>query len=271
VQIRCNGPAPLRRLPCCGYSGHTLISATIKASIERHALEAYPHECCGVIVDGRYIPCRNASDEPTGSFVIDPADYTAAEDAGPIAAIVHSHPSASARPSQADLTACEAAGVPLWVIVSLGAQADGSTAVEEWYEFGPSGYEAPLIGCEFSHGTNDCYGLVRRYYEQVRGVVLRDFVRTGRWWDDGHSDLYTQNFAEAGFVAVADAEPEVGDVLLMKIRSRNNVPNHAAVYLGDGLILHHCWGELSRRDQLARYRDYVTHTLRHKEAHDRQG
>jgi proteasome lid subunit RPN8/RPN11 len=238
----------------------------MKTSIAAHALEEYPRECCGLVVGGRYVPCRNVHEHPTESFVIAPEDYAAAEDMGEITALVHSHPGATARPSQADLVECEAAGIPSWVIVSLGAQANGSIAIEDWYEFGPTGYEAPLVGCEFSHGTNDCYGLVRRYFKQTHGIALPDFDRSGEWWKDGHSDLYTQNFPAAGFVAQPrGSDPQIGDVLLMQIRSSNGVPNHAAVYLGDGTILHHCWGQLSRRDQLARYSPYVTHVLRHEE------
>jgi proteasome lid subunit RPN8/RPN11 len=246
-----------------------LTSASLKESIARHALDSYPNECCGLVVNGEYFPCRNTSAAPTDGFEIDPDDYIAAETFGTITALVHSHPGASAKPSQHDLTVCEEAGIPLWVIVSLGAQADGSIAIEDWYEFSPTGYSAPLVGCEFSHGTNDCYGLIRRWYWQTHAIDLPDFPRSSEWWDDGHSDLYTEGFPKAGFVPLTenDIPLEVGDVLLMRIRSRNNVPNHAAVYVGDGKILHHCYGQLSRHDLFARYADYVTHTLRHKEAH----
>jgi cell wall-associated NlpC family hydrolase len=42
------------------------------------------------------------------------------------------------------------------------------------------------------------------------------------------------------------------------------VPNHAAVYLGDGLILHHLQGRLSSRDVYGGYWQKVTtHALRH--------
>jgi cell wall-associated NlpC family hydrolase len=34
----------------------------------------------------------------------------------------------------------------------------------------------------------------------------------------------------------------------MQIRARNGVPNHAGIYLGDGLMLHHLYGRLSSRD-----------------------
>lgn len=244
-----------------------MISSLLKDSIANHALESYPNECCGLIVNNAYRPCRNVSPTPEDSFSIAAEDYAQAEDSGAITAIVHSHPGASAQPSTADLTACEASGVPQWVIVSLGAQADGTVAIDDWCDFEPTGYEPPLIGCEFSHGTNDCYGLVRRYFRTTYGVVLRDFLRCGEWWNDGHSDLYTEGYVLAGFQSLPlTTEPQPGDVLLMKIHSRNNVPNHAAVYLGGDTILHHLWGALSRRDSLPRYRDYVTHVLRHKDA-----
>lgn len=245
-----------------------MITASLREAIARHALESYPNECCGLVVNGEYFPCRNTSATPAEGFDLDPDDYVAAETFGTITALVHSHPGASAKPSQHDLTVCEEAGIPLWVIASLGAQADGSIAIEDWHEFSPSGYSAPLVGCEFSHGTNDCYGLIRRWYWQTHGIDLPDFLRSPEWWDDGHSDLYTAGFPKAGFTALPnDTEPEVGDVILMRIRSRNNVPNHAAVYVGNGQILHHCYGQLSRHDSLGRYSEYVTHTLRHKEAH----
>nr|WP_080415314.1 C40 family peptidase [Burkholderia ubonensis] len=243
-----------------------MIESKIREDIAKHALACYPEECCGVVVAGQYFPCRNNAPAPLDDFAISPEDYAAAEDIGPIEAVVHSHPGASAQPSQADLTACEAREAPKWIIVSLGVQADGSIAIDDWCEFAPSGYEAPLIGCEFSHGSNDCYGLVRRYYKQERGVILPDFLRAGEWWKDGSSDLYTQHYKEAGFISLGRvAEPLKGDVLLMKIRSPNDVPNHAAVYTGNDEILHHLWGELSRRDTLPRYQPFVTDVLRYKE------
>lgn len=243
-----------------------MISATLRDSIARHALESYPNECCGLVVAGEYLPCPNASATPTEAFSIPAECFAEAEDKGTVEAVIHSHPGGRAQPSEHDLTVCESLGVPLWVIVSLGAQANGSVGIDNWYEFGPSGFEVPLLGVQFSHGTNDCYGLIRRYYWQTYGLALQDFPRGGHWWDDGESDLYTQGYATAGFESLGLlVEPQPGDVLLMKIHSRNNVPNHAAVYLGGDVIIHHTWGALSRRDQLPRYRDYVTHILRHKE------
>lgn len=107
---------------------------------------------------------------------------------------------------------------------------------------------APLIGRQFAHGVHDCYAIVRDYYRLERGVDLPDFERSDEWWDDGHSSLYLDNYRAAGFEDVGhDAPLEVGDVLLMQIRSRNGVPNHAGVYLGDSQFIHHMHGRLSGR------------------------
>ncbi|MDR5825825.1 C40 family peptidase [Caballeronia sp. LZ043] len=223
-----------------------------KKAIADHALAEYPRESCGLVVlhDGieRYVPCRNLSAAPGEHFVMSPEDYALAEDMGPIAAVVHSHPGATARPSMADKAMAEKSGVNTWVIVSVGVQLDGTIAVEGWCEFGPSGYVAPLIGREWAHGTLDCYSIVRDWYRLERGIDLPDFERADRWWEDGASSLYMDHFAEAGFVDVGqDADLQPGDVLLMQIRSKNDVPNHAGVYLGGGVMLHHMHGRLSGR------------------------
>jgi proteasome lid subunit RPN8/RPN11 len=224
----------------------------IKAAIAEHAIAEYPRECCGLVVlvgaAEVYAPCRNIAATPAEHFVMSPEDYAAAEDRGAVAAVVHSHPGVAARPSMADKAMCEKSGIDKWVIVSLGVQGDGSIGVDDWCEFGPCGYAPPLIGREFSHGTLDCYALVRDWYRLERGVELPDFERPDAWWDDGKSSLYLDNFEKAGFADMGqEAEPQVGDVLLMQIRSKNGVPNHAGIYLGDGVLLHHMYGQLSGR------------------------
>jgi proteasome lid subunit RPN8/RPN11 len=236
-------------------------------AIGAHAQAEYPRECCGlvVVIKGRerYLPCTNTA-VGTDHFVLPADEYAAAEDQGEIIAIVHSHPDVPADPSQADLVACEASGLP-WHIVRVdlvnGARLAGQTVTIE-----PSGYEAPLVGRQFAHGVLDCYQLIVDWYARERGIELKQFARADEWWNDGASDLYTQGFPEAGFVKLADgALLEVGDVILMQIRARNGVPNHAAIYLGDGLMLHHLHGRLSSRDIWGGYfRDCSVAVLRYQ-------
>lgn len=221
------------------------MDATLLAAVRKHAAAEYPREACGLVVvvrgRARYVPCRNLATDDE-HFVLPKQDFAAAADLGEVTAVVHSHPDLSAEPSQADRVACEASGLP-WHIVAYPD--DDLRTIE------PCGYEAPLVGRQFAHGVLDCYSLVRDWYARERGIVLPDFDRHDGWWQHGE-DLYMQHYAEAGFVAISQDQPEVaGDVILMQLRSP--VPNHAAVYLGDGHMLHHLHGRLSSRDVYGGY------------------
>lgn len=232
-----------------------------------HAQAQYPRECCGLvaIIKGRerYLPCANAA-AGTDHFVLPAEEYAFAEDQGELVALVHSHPDVPAEPSQADLVACEASGLP-WHIVRVD-MVDGEPVAGQMVTIEPTGYQAPLVGRQFAHGVLDCYQLIVDWYAHERGIALKQFARADNWWNDGRSDLYTKGFPQAGFVKLPDGEPmEMGDVILMQIRALNGVPNHAGIYLGDGLILHHLHGRLSSRDIWGgHFRECTTAILRYK-------
>lgn len=238
--------------------------ATLKA-FQEHAIEAFPKEACGLIavVNGRerYFPCNNASTGAEDHFVITGQQFADVEDQGEIMAIAHSHPNAAATPSQADLVSCEQHGYP-WFIVSTHRDDDGYVAASEPIEVRPTGYQAPLVGRVFSHGILDCYALVRDYYRIHHDIALPNYERSMDWWHEGQ-DLYEDNFRDAGFSVITD-EPRPGDVILMQIRA--DVINHAGIYLGDGVMLHHMINRLSSRDPYGGYWMEVTRKIiRHKD------
>lgn len=215
----------------------------------------YPAEACGLIIIERgrevFVPCQNRADG-NEHFIIAAEDYAAAEDRGEIVGVFHSHPDASPLPSEADLVSCEKTGVPWWIV---------SVPDRQWHRFEPNGYQAPLVGREFQHGVLDCYAIIRDWYKQFLDIELTDYSRRDNWWHDGVSNLYVENFRQEGFYSVETAQR--GDMILMQIAS--SVPNHAAVYLGDGLILHHLQGRLSSTDVYGGYFQKVTtHILRHE-------
>ncbi|MDR3446013.1 C40 family peptidase [Dyella sp.] len=227
------------------------------ADAQRHALAEYPRESCGLVIIAngreRYVPCRNVAATPSDHFILSPQDYAVAEDLGEPVAIVHSHPDVPARPSEADMVACEASGLR-WVIVSVMPGESGPTLADVC-EFEPSGYEAPLVGRTFHHGVLDCWALCRDWYARERGIELPNPSRADDWWNDGASNLYSDAaLVAAGFVQLTGAgDLEEGDLILMQVRSQNLVPNHAGVYVGDSLMLHHMPGRLSSRDVLGGY------------------
>lgn len=203
-----------------------------------HAEQTYPAECCGLVIqNGRkqsYRPCANTATAAGEQFRIAPEEYAAAEDAGVIVAVAHSHPDATTQPSQLDLAQCDLLQVP-WIIASWP---EGDVR-----EIMPTEGVKPLEGRPFVHGIWDCYAIIRDWYKQERGIELPNFERSDGWWDRGEN-LYMKNYAEAGFVPTEGAL-QPGDVIIMQVRA--DEPNHAGVYLGDGLMLHHMYGKLSGR------------------------
>ena len=233
------------------------LTDAICAEILEHAKQEDPRECCGLVavVKGRrrYFPCRNIADTPDEHFVLSGEDYAQVEDQGEIIAIVHSHPVTNPAPSDADRVACEKSGVP-WFIVN--------PKTEGWGHCKPDGFELPYVGREFVFGMVDCYSLVRDWYQREWHLSMADFDRRDRFWERGEN-LYVEGYKSQGFRQVPFEELQYGDAILMQLFSE--LPNHAAIYLGDQQILHHVQGRLSSRDVFGGY--YVKSTamvLRHE-------
>lgn len=233
------------------------LGTTLQTEILAYAQACDPKEMCGVIhiVKGRkrFYACNNIAATPDEHFVLDPADYAAAEDLGEIVAIVHSHPVTRPDPSPADQISCNNTGLP-WVIVN--------PKTEEWGYCEPKAFELPYVGREFVFGVVDCYSLLRDWYKRELGLALADFPRRDRFWERGEN-LYVDGYKSQGFREVPFDELQYGDGILMQLGAE--LPNHGAVYLGDQQILHHIQGRLSSRDVYGGY--YVKSTamvLRHE-------
>ena len=111
------------------------IAESVVESIARHAAEAYPHECCGALIEingaiADAWPLPNTTQEGARRrFLVSPGDYRAAEaraDAigGTLAGFYHSHPDHPARPSQHDLD--HAWPNLSYVIIAVAAGAPGA-------------------------------------------------------------------------------------------------------------------------------------------------
>lgn len=250
------------------------MQAKTLADFKQHAIDAYPAECCGLVVSqGRkelYVRCANLAGEAQDSehqgvkervqFVMDHKDFQRAEDLGQVVALCHSHPDEAATPSHADKYECElmhehGQGVP-WFIVSVAKDMDGSTQCFDVQGFAPEGWQAPLIGRQFSHGRLDCWQLVRDWWKRERGIDIPDFEREDDWWHKGQ-DLYVDHVRDAGFEPMDSREPlQVGDLIVMQIRAPK--ANHGGVFIGNTRMLHHMHGYLSESTVYGGYWAEVT-------------
>jgi proteasome lid subunit RPN8/RPN11 len=225
--------------------------------IRQHGLASIPKEACGVVVlkKGRevYIPCNNIA-EGTNDFIIDPSDIVKAEEMGEITYIVHSHPYSKAEPSQTDLFSIEKTNIP-WVIMNPGSG--------EYTTNYPCNYKPPLIGREFKHGLVDCYTLVQDYYFE-KGIKLGNYIRPDDWWSKTNLNFYMDYYEAEGFEKVLDGSIQEHDLLFMRVGSSKE--NHAAIYIGNNMILHHPMNRLSSRDIYGGWwQKITTMVVRHKD------
>jgi proteasome lid subunit RPN8/RPN11 len=236
---------------------------TLVSDILQHAVEAYPNECCGLVVASgnrhRLVKARNLATSPQTTFDLDPDAWLEVSDGEDVVGIYHSHPNHVAEPSMADLAGCELSGLP-WHIVSYPN--------EDYRLVEPSGFQTPYLGRPYVHGLLDCYAVVRDWFAREWNLTLTNYRRPDYWWEVDGQNLYMDNFGSEGFVRVSDeASHERGDVFLIQMHSK--VANHAMVCLGDGTVLHHVMGRLSSVDVFGGY--WQKHCVAHLRHNSKMG
>jgi len=243
-----------------------MFGAEIETAIASHALAEFPREACGVVTPAGYRPLRNVAPDPEDAFDCAGELAELQVEGLEILALVHSHPHrpperpACEGPSEEDMRQQLAMGVPWGLVLTDGVNCRPTL----WW--GPGVPIPPLEGRDFRHGPSgsdgrgDCYALIKDWYQLERGITLPEFPRDERWWED-RKDLYVRGFAGAGFERIGFEELQPGDVVLAHVLS--DQVNHGGIYVGNGLVLHHLAGKLSRTEPIGRWRQLVTYALRH--------
>lgn len=126
-----------------------------------------------------------------------------------------------------------------------------------------------LLGRPYRVGVDHCLKLVRDFYADNFGTIIRDYAVPVNW-NANDLNLIEMIYEREGFEKVTDwslKSLRPGDLLAVAVRSRN--PNHFCIYLGGNEILHHPLGELSRVEPLRDFwRMSTCYVLRHPNTPD---
>ena len=222
------------------------ITDKVRDWIRVTAMMSRTEEVCGVVIrtqDFRthFLPMENVSENSKETFEISQKDWVDAESIGEIVAIVHSHPNGEPFLSGADRQMQIQTGLP-WILAVGGRL--------KQFRCCPH-----LRGRVFEYGKADCGALIRDAF-MLMGVDLPDHKR-GDIDDDAEHEYLRKHFERVGFVRVSDGL-RGGDVILT---SYGGHANHAALYLGDGQILHHAYNQLSRREPFNQWWSERVHSV----------
>lgn len=188
-------------------------------------------EICGYIdVDGvaQYVP--NIHPTPAKEWLMSPGVIPDGAKA-----VFHSHPGGPFAPSGMDMIYQYASALPHGIAAFDNDQ-------QELFWFGDELPIPPLVGRAFRHGVTDCYELIRDTWRLLWNIELPHIPREWKWWKSGYS-LYDDGFRGAGFIEIDPVDALPGDCLMFSIGSRTI--NHAGVWLGRDLILHHVSSRLA--------------------------
>jgi cell wall-associated NlpC family hydrolase len=128
-------------------------------------------------------------------------------------------------------------GLPWWVMAPSGP----------WTRYDPR--SRPVLGRRFVFGVDDCWSICRDWFGREMGLAMPDFEREPNFWETGF-EPHVEHLAAAGFVPVPFGGLQRGDGLLFRVCAKTIT--HCAVYLGDGWMLHHIEGMLSRKEPVDR-------------------
>ena len=210
------------------------LSETVKNIIKNHALESYPDECCGFVVDYRAenkaLRCKNFSQFPKKHFSISPKDYLKISKSYQIKAIYHSHPEGEESFSPYDLINSNG---HLLNYIMYNVKNDNFT----FYD--PRKNKTFIDYSEFKIGVSDCYTFVQKYYKRI-GINLKDsdYSRSDDWHQEkpNLSEEIAALNKDVKKIPVS-SEFKKYDILLFEML-KGKTANHVGIYLGNNTIIH---------------------------------
>lgn len=239
------------------YTGNLNKNAVRKA-IE-HCRKQLPNEGCGAIINDRFIPFANESQDPENSFEIHGDNWFLLYMNGEIDCLVHSHDNCN-RATIVDQEQQQKMDIP-WLIVNFH-----KGSVHDCIVFGEK-TPAPLLGRPFFYGAFDCFTLLRDYM-QMQDIILPNPPHKWEFWAVGEPVFETaiKNNPDLPFKTVSEVVTsggfQVGDVLMYAVHGTRYINHVAVVYNDSKEVLHHVSGRISGLYPINFFRKYLRRVMR---------
>lgn len=233
--------------------------------MNRHFLECYPREGCGVVVNNRFIACDNVYDkDELHNFRIRRGDLFQYNKGKDVQAIMHSHTHSDRQfdistPTKSDMVAQKASGIP-WGIVSTEGE---HVTAPLWF-----GLQVPaaLEGRKYIPNVQDCLNLCCDYMKLEFNIDLPIFPREIEWQQE-NKNMIADGIDVSGFKRLSRSTPidqlQHGDWVLFAIQA--NYINHCGIVTEDGMFYHQLAGRFSKKDHIGRWERQIKMYLRHKD------
>lgn len=190
------------------------------------------------------VKCKNVSTSPKNSFFINVEEWLEIEKSNKILGVFHSHNEDKLEFSEADIYMSEKKN-----LVSIIY----NTKNGDFKIYSPKKIKIPYVGRPFYPCVLDCVTLVIDYYKKEFNIeigelfhvarFLPDMPRKAKWLksvnQEGVRDL-EEYYEKNGFVEIdKKSKLKVGDLVLSPCVEYMLPASHVAIYLGNGLVLHH--------------------------------
>lgn len=242
-----------------------ILSQETIETFAKHVVAEYPKEAVGVIINDKYIACKNVHDNPTEQFRLDAKEALNIEisENSKIQAVMHSHPYDAktgnefrrnmydpAWPSVVDQQAWMLDNIP-WGIVAT----DGTGISEiNWLEDEIQPFELR----KFAWFTADCYSLVRDWHRINSNVTLPNLPREHNFWKKGINTIEEGILQMPNVTKHPYEHAQIGDVAVFCFEG--NIVCHLGVISGQNEMMHQWvdrYVETGRWDQWSRRCKYV--------------
>lgn len=241
-----------------------LNNARYYKEIIKHAKEFPEEEVCGIISLNKILVVEvnreiNESEDKANSFRISSKKTSGRSD---ILGIYHSHPKGGPEPSSFDIENSEEMGIPFLIY---------SNEQDSFYLYFPTTFKPrPLAGRPYVTGFFECTRIVLDYFSDVKELKskmaainhwqpLKDRDKTRDYIYSKFNDMFQlrQKYCEE----VDRNDIKKNDILMLD-NGDKQVP-HAAVYEGDGMIVHQTAYQLSHREEFDdRWQEKLLHVYR---------